>query len=225
MTSSASSARAVDFPYGVGVVSGTGFNAGGIGKNGQEFRLAALGLISGDRAGGGRLSEDAVGAAFRSWDGRGEPTLLADAILDALGVSDFESLMERLIRKDIDEQQINELAPLVFEVSEQGDHVARQLIQQQGEELGTAANAILQKLDLADEDCDVVLGGGVCYGKGSLLMDTVKSIVRRIAPRAVVNRLEVPPVVGAALLAADLIRADLNDGFTATLNDAVLKVY
>ena len=33
------------FPYGVAVVCGTGFNAGGIGKNGREFRLPAMGPL------------------------------------------------------------------------------------------------------------------------------------------------------------------------------------
>jgi len=205
------------FPYGVGVVCGTGFNAGGISKTGSEFRLPSLGLVTGDRAGGGYLSTLALGAAFRAWDGRGEATMLSQAILQALDALDFETLAERYVRHELSRGQINALAPLVFEASEMGDAVAQALIRDQGIELGTAANAILRKLDLAGEDCDVVLGGSVWYGKGDLLMSTVNDVIHGFAPKAVIRRLDVPPVVGAVLLAADSIGADVKEHFAETL--------
>ena len=205
------------FPYGVGVVCGTGFNAGGISKTGQEFRFPALGDITGDRAGAGDLAVQALGMAFRAWDGRGEPTMLAEAFLKALDAPDFETLAERWVRRELTYEQVKRLTPLVFEVSEAGDPVAQNLIREQGIELGTAANAILRRLDLIDEDCDVVLGGSVSYGKGSLLMNTVTEVVHRVAPKAMVKRLDVPPVAGAALLAADSIGAEIHPQFTKTL--------
>ncbi len=198
------------FPYGVGVVCGTGFNAGGISREGEEFRFPSLGAITGDTAGAGDLTVQALGAAFRAWDGRGEPTLLADAILQALGVPDFETIAERWVRRELNHQRLKSLAPLVFEVSEAGDPVARRLLHDQGVELGTAANAILRRLNLADEDCDVVLGGSLFYGKGDLLMNIVHKMVHGVAPRAVVKRLDLPPVVGAVLFAADSIGATID---------------
>jgi N-acetylglucosamine kinase-like BadF-type ATPase len=209
------------YPYGVGVVCGTGFNAGGISKTGYEFRLPALGSVTGDCAGGGYLGERALGAAFRAWDGRGKETMLTSAILKAFDAPDFETLAERYVQEQITEQHINDLAPLVFEVSEQGDEVARQLIYEQGVELGTAANAVLRRLDLLEEDCDVVLGGSMAYGKGSLLMDTVTEIVQ---PHAVVKRLDVPPVVGAVLLAADHIGLKVGVDFAATVRATLPKL-
>jgi N-acetylglucosamine kinase-like BadF-type ATPase len=209
------------FSYGVGVVCGTGFNAGGISKNGHEFRLPALGSITGDCAGGGYLGERAMGAAFRAWDGRGKETLLTSAILKAFNVPNFETLAERYVQEQITEQHINNLAPLVFDASEQGDEVARQLIYEQGIELATAANAVLRRLDLLDDDCDVVIGGSMAHGKGSLLMNTVNAVVHDSAPNAVVKRLDVPPVVGAVLLAADHIGATMDSNFATTLRSTL----
>ncbi len=191
------------FPYGVGVVCGTGFNAGGISRAGEEFRLPSLGDITGDCACASYLATQALGAAFRSWDGRGEATLLADAILQALDAPDFETLAERWVQGKLTQKQVNALSPLVFEVSEAGDPVAREIIRGQGVELGTGARAILRRLDLTDVDCDVVLGGSVFYGKGDLLMNALKEVVHAAAPQAVVKRLDVPPVAGAVLLGAD----------------------
>lgn len=209
------------YAYGVGLVCGTGFNAGGISKAGVEFRVPALGSITGDCAGGGYLGERAMAAAFRAWDGRGENTLLAAAILQAFAVPDFETLAECYVQEKITEQHINDLSPLVFEISQQGDFVARQLISEQGVELGTAANAILRRLNLTDEDCDVVLGGSMAYGKGTLLMDTIHATLQHYAPHAVVKRLDVPPVVGAVLLAADHIGAAVDEHFSATLRESL----
>jgi N-acetylglucosamine kinase-like BadF-type ATPase len=205
------------FPYGVGVVCGTGFNAGGISKAGREFRLPALGSVTGDRAGGAHLGMGAMGAAFRAWDGRGQQTMLADAILQTFNAPDFETLAERYVQHEIEYEVIVELAPLVFETAERGDPVAQTMIREQGIELGTAANAVLRRLELTGDDCDVVLGGSVIYGKGDLLMNTVNEVVHGVNPAAVVKRLDVPPVAGAVLLAGDLIGAAISDKFHTAL--------
>jgi N-acetylglucosamine kinase-like BadF-type ATPase len=205
------------FPFGVGIVGGTGFNAGGLGKDGGEFRLPALGSITGDCAGAHHLAVEAVGAAFRAWDGRGRPTLLANAVLRALGSPDFETVAERWVQRELTTETIKSLAPLVFEVSEAGDPVAQQLIREQGVELGTAANAVLRRLDLTEEDCDVVLGGSLFYGKGDLLMNTINETIDAVSSKAVVKRLDVPPVVGAILLAVESAGAAVGEQFVATL--------
>ncbi len=205
------------FPYGVAVVCGTSFNAAGISKTGEEFRLPALGPISGDIAGARRLATRALGAAFRSWDGRGEPTLLAELILKALDAPDFPTVASRWGKGEIDDSQLKSLAPLVFEANEAGDAVARQYIYEQGVELGTAANAMLDKVDLTDSDCDVILGGSVFYGKGDLLMNTITQTIRAVSTTVKIKRLEVLPVTGAVMLAADSIGASFDETFVDTL--------
>jgi N-acetylglucosamine kinase-like BadF-type ATPase len=201
------------FPYGVGVVCGTGFNAGGLSKDGREIRFPALGDITGDCAGGGYLSVQALGAAFRAWDGRGKPTQLVEAILAAWDVPSIESIAEKYVQGEIPYEKILSLSPLVFEIAEMGDAVAQSLISHQGVELGTAASAILRRLDLQDEVCDVVIGGGLCRGKGDLLMNTIRETVCAVAPNAEVKRLDVAPVVGAVLLAADCAGIPTDEAF------------
>jgi N-acetylglucosamine kinase-like BadF-type ATPase len=209
------------FPYGVAVVCGTSFNAAGVGKDGIEFRLPALGPISGDIAGARRLAIRALGAAFRSWDGRGEPTILVELILEALGAPDFPTIASRWGQNQIDDEQLKSLAPLVFEASKAGDMLAQQFVYEQGLELGTAANAMLTKVNLIDSDCDVVLSGSVFYGEGDLLMGTINKTISEFAPNAKINRLEVLPVVGAAMLAADHVGKSFKSDFITTLPSAM----
>lgn len=211
------------FPYGVGVVSGTGFNAGGIDRTGQEYRFPALGAVTGDYAGGEHLTMRAIGAAFRAADGRGEPTALYDAILQTFDAPDYDTLAERYVQHKLTARQIKALAPMVFEVSEQGDAVARRIVCEEGTELGVSARAILRRLDLTDVDCDVVLGGSLCLGKGSVLIDAVSTVVHEAAPKAVIRRLDVPPVVGAVLLAADSLGMATDEAFLANLRGSLPK--
>ena len=205
------------FPYGVAVVCGTGFNAGGIGRDGREFRLPAMGPLTGDQPGARRLATRAIGAAFRTWDGRGEPTLLADIVLKHLGAPNFETLAEQLGDGTLNDAHIKSVALLVFEAADAGDMLAQQFIYEQGYELGLAATAILRKLDLTEQDVDVVLGGSVFYGKGDLLMQTVYSVIFETAPHVTIKRLESPPVVGAVRLAADSVGVQLPDDLVVGL--------
>lgn len=191
------------FPYGVGIVCGSGFNAGGIAKDGREARLPALGPMTGDFSGGGYIGVAAMGAAFRAWDGRGKPTLLQDAILEFLKIPDMDAITERIVQGLLEPRDLLVLSPLVFRICEQGDEVAREIIHTQGIELGTAAAAMLRRLDLLDEPCDVALGGKVFSGEGTLLIDTLSEVVHKVAPKASIVKLDVAPVVGSTLFALD----------------------
>jgi N-acetylglucosamine kinase-like BadF-type ATPase len=99
--------------------------------------------------------------------------------------------------------QIINLAPLVFSAAVAGDAIARRLIRDQGREIGLSIVAILRRLGLLETPCQAVLGGSIFYGEGTLLMGTIKNKVRPSAPLAQIKRLDMRPVVGAILLAAD----------------------
>jgi len=142
---------------------------------------------------------------MRGWDGRGKPTLLTELVLEALRVPSTEILLSRLYHQEIDQRRILDLVPLLFEAAEAGDNVARELIVRMGTEVGVTANALIRRLSLETKDVEVVLGGGVFKGKGSLLVDTVTQVVHREAPAARIVMPRYEPVVGAALLALESI--------------------
>ncbi len=61
----------------------------------------------------------------------------------------------------------------------------------------------LRKLELLDDPVPVDLGGGVLTAGHPLLMETVVRLLVEAAPKAVPRVIDVPPVVGAALLGLD----------------------
>jgi N-acetylglucosamine kinase-like BadF-type ATPase len=96
-----------------------------------------------------------------------------------------------------------EAGPLLFQVAAAGDTVALGIIQQQAEEIVAMAVSALRRLELLGERVTVVLGGGVLTAGHSVLLDRVIRLLAEVAPKAVPRVVDVPPVVGAALLGLD----------------------
>ena len=69
------------------------------------------------------------------------------------------------------------------------------------------ATVALRQLDLLDEPVPVVLGGGVLTAGHPLLVETVTRLLSEAAPKAIPRVIDVPPVVGAALLGLDYTAA------------------
>ena len=196
---------------GVVIICGSGFNAAGRAPDGREIVLPGLGPESGDWGGGGMLSQEMIRMVMRAWDGRGKPTLLTQFVLQALQAPSEEVLLSRLYHEEIRRSRLLELVPLLFEAAEAGDEVARELVIQMGSEVGITALAIIRRLGLELEDVEVILGGSVFKGKGSLLLDTINRVVHARAPRARVIKPRFEPVVGAALLALEAMGVNADE--------------
>lgn len=207
--------------WGVAIICGSGFNAGGRAPDGREFVLPGQGPESGDWGGGGTLSQEMIRMVMRAWDGRGKPTLLTQCILQALEVPSEEVLLSQLYHGEIQHSRLLALVPLLFEVAEAGDEVARELVIQMGNEIGITALAIIRRLGLVGEDVEVILGGSVFKGKGPLLLDTINQVVHTQAPRARVVKPRFEPVVGAALLALEAMGVNVDKQLYKTLESTL----
>ncbi len=214
--------------WGVGVICGAGFNAAGRSRDGGELILPALGAISGDWGGGFTLSTELIRLIMRAWDGRGKPTMLTGLVLGALKLPSTEELLRNLYHGSIPYRTRLGLVPLLFEAAEAGDEPSRELVIQMGVEVGLTANTFISRCDLGDTDVEVVLGGGVFKGKGSLLIDTVKQEIHAIYPLAKIIRPHFEPVVGAALLGLEAfgvaVSEDVYERLEATLPEK-LKIH
>lgn len=207
--------------WGVVVICGSGFNAAGRSPNGSEIILPGLGAISGDWGGGRALSQEMIRMVMRAWDGRGKPTLLTGMVLGALSAPSQEALLSRLYHRKIDPQRLLNLVPILFDAAEAGDEVARELIVRMGTEVGITAQTLIRRLSLENEDVEVILGGSVFKGKGSLLLDTVKRVVHERAPNARMVKLRHEPVVGAVLLALEAIGVNVDEEVNQVLQDTL----
>ncbi|WP_433165947.1 N-acetylglucosamine kinase [Kribbella sp. CA-247076] len=193
----------VDEPCGVAVVCGAGINCAGLLPDGRTARFAALGRLSGDWGGGQHLAEEAIWAAARADDGRGPATALVTALTAHYGVASMLELMAGFHLGELPFARKLEATPVLFQVAATGDAVASAIVRQQAEEIVTMAVVALRQLELLDKPVPVVLGGGVLTAGHPLLLDDVVRLLSAAAPKAVPRVIDVPPVVGAALLGLD----------------------
>ncbi|MFF3454261.1 N-acetylglucosamine kinase [Streptomyces sp. NPDC002730] len=197
----------VDEPRGVAVVCGAGINCVGMLPDGRTARFPAIGKISGDWGGGSGLAEEALWFAARAEDGRGEPTALARTLPAHFGLDSMYALIEALHLEHIPSARKHELTPVLFATSAEGDPVARSLVHRLAEEVVAMSTVALARLDLLDEEAPVLLGGSVLAARHPELDEHIGKLLAAKAPKAVIEVVTAPPVLGAALLGLDHIGA------------------
>lgn len=210
-------------PVGICIIMGSGFNGAGIGKDGREVRYISEGFLYGDVGGGHTIAREVLHHAYRSWDGRGKKTVLEQKVLEYFGHDDLYELARYLYYNREPHQRIPGLCPICFETACDGDEVACELIVRFGREVGVSANALIRKLDLQDEEFEVVLAGSVFKGRGPLLIETVKETIRPVAAKAEVITPKYEPVVGSLLLALEEAGIEVNGTVEARLDASVPK--
>lgn len=185
--------------WGVSVVSGTGCNCRGRGKDLQtEGRVVGGGSHwSGEYAGGGDLVARAMRAVTFEWNKRGPATALSPAFLELSGAKSLFELVEGVYvgRYEFDARYVFK----VFEIAGQGDPQALAVLGWAGRELGEMACGVIRQLGLENEPVEVVLIGSL-YNGHPLMTESLKETVRALVPLAQFIRFEKPPVIGAALL-------------------------
>ena len=195
--------------WGVGVVCGTGLNCAGIGPDGVTVRFPALAELSGDFAPGGSwLGVRALGLALRAGDGRGSPTTLRTRVPAHFDEPDAEAVLSGVYSGTIPYGRLFELARVLLDAAAEGDDPAREAADTLADEVAAFAAAAISRLGVRDAAVEVVLGGGIFETRDAGFHARVADGIHAVAPRAVLRRLTVAPVLGAALLGLDAIGAD-----------------
>jgi N-acetylglucosamine kinase-like BadF-type ATPase len=200
-----------DRPEGVAVVCGAGINCVGVGIDGRVFRFPALGALSGDWGGGEDVGMAALGAAVRGADGRGPRTALERTVPEHFGLRTPAAVVRAVYAGRIDARRVLELPPVVFAAADDGDEVARAILDRLADEVVAMATAAISRVRLGGDAFDVVLGGGLFRGADGSLLGRIGAGIAAAAPRASLVRLTAPPIVGAVLLGLD----ELGAGSTA----------
>jgi N-acetylglucosamine kinase-like BadF-type ATPase len=193
--------------WGVAVVCGAGINAVGVAPDGRVTRYLALGTISGDWGGGYGLGLEVLWNAIRAEDGRGPATALAGYLTSHFGVERVEEVTIGLHKGKIDDDELIGLAPLLLQAADEGDPVALRLVNRLADEISVMAINAMRRLDLTGQATPVILGGGVITARNPRLLENITRQLAAAAPRAQVRVIDVPPVVGAALLGLDQVDA------------------
>jgi N-acetylglucosamine kinase-like BadF-type ATPase len=211
-----------DAGWGVAITCGAGINCVGVGPDGSQARFLALGDLSGDFGGGHGIGVTALGAAVRSEDGRGPQTSLEQLVPAHFGVESPSALARAIHFGTIRHRRLAELAPLVNEAAEH-DAVAASIVGRQVEEIVALARAAVTRLGLLDRNVEVLVGGGMMRAADDALLARIQDGLHDVGPGLTLRRTTAPPIVGAALLALDVVGAsgDARERLRSELGAAV----
>ena len=194
-------------PNRIGVVCGAGINCVGESARGGRFQFPAVGAISGDWGGGAALGMEALFLGVRAEDGRGDETLLREAVREHFRTASVAEVTEALHFGRLPMARIHELAPVLLWAAGAGDRLALAVVQRLAQEVFLMVRVTMDRLGLRNESTDVVLGGGVLAARQPQLLGEVSLRISGYASGTRVQVAEHPPVVGAASLGLDALGA------------------
>jgi N-acetylglucosamine kinase-like BadF-type ATPase len=193
--------------WGVAVTCGAGINCVGVSPAGRTTGYLALGWLTGDWGGGSSLAQEAIWWAARAEDGRGPQTRLREAVIAQFGVTTVRDVSAGIHLGTIPGDRVLDLAPVVFEAAGLGDRVATDLVHRLGDEICVMAVTVIGRLGLSGAPVPVILGGSVLTARDPLLIERIRAGLAAEVPGAEARIVDVPPVVGAALLGLDQVAA------------------
>ncbi len=189
---------------GIVSVAGTGGSTTGRNRHGITFRTFAISFGEGRGASG--IVRAALHEMARAYHGQIPATLLTERWCGALGAEDASTFFEALSRGDR-RAASPDLAPIVSQCVRDGDDAAQRVVRAAALQHGADVVGVARHLGMLADAFDVVCAGGVHRGDDPLFRDTFRDAVRASVPGARFVTLETPPVVGAALLAFELLDA------------------
>jgi N-acetylglucosamine kinase-like BadF-type ATPase len=185
---------------GIVLIAGTGSICYGRNQSGVAARAGGWGYILGDEGSGWWIGGRALAAVMRAADGRGPDTTLTGRVLDHFHITATDQLVHEVYYRDPRRRAVVNLAPLVQSAADEGDVVARQILQSAAEELVIAAQSVAMRLEMRGTAFPLVLAGGLMRSLPTLRAEVLARIVE-VAPRSQPLLLEDEPAIGAVHLA------------------------
>ena len=195
--------------WGIALIAGTGSIAFGKSRDDQRARAGGWGYLIGDEGSGYALGRDALRAAVRSADGRGEPTHMLNILLAHWQLQQPSDLVTKIYRHNdgampIRPTQIAALAPLVLVAAEGGDHVAKRIVHQAANDLAETVMAVARQLSFdTTEAVPLSLAGGLVLSS-AMLREQVISVLDTAEVSFAPIGLAHEPVTGAVKIAVCL---------------------
>ncbi|WP_028547429.1 N-acetylglucosamine kinase [Paenibacillus sp. UNC451MF] len=199
-------AGATDGSPGVLVIAGTGSIVFGINDEGLTARAGGWGHRVGDEGSGYWIGKQAIMAALRAYDGRGEATQLGDWIVPHLGLRDEEELFNWTYGSDYAVEKVGELSRLVSQAAAAGDDRAKHILAMAAEELFQGIRAVVDRLGMKHKPFQLILQGGVLQNDG-LVRQMLTHKFENLAPFARLDHARGEPINGVTAMGLSLLNS------------------
>lgn len=193
-------------PWGIVSSVGTGSVTAGRARDGRWFRSMAVGF--GEPSGSGTIARRALDAVAAHHHGTAPATELTHAMTEALGAADVLAMFEAITRGG--GANLRALAPLVTSMAAEGDTVARSIVADVAAAHADVVIGVAGRLDLVDDDFELVTAGSV-HAAGGVFTDAFAESIGARCRGATIVALDTSPAVGAVRLALDLVGNGAHD--------------
>ena len=188
---------------GIALIAGTGSNCYGHTADGREGKAGGLDHILSDEGSGYDIGLRGLQSVVAQLDGRGEATKITPQVFTKLGVNSLEGLYTEIYDSYTTKSKIASFAIIVAECAEQGDVVARDILNHSVNELVRLVDAVVKQLSWENERVPVVMVGSVLHQK--YVAERLRTELKRLAPDLSLVSPDVPAAVGAAWMAMESV--------------------
>jgi N-acetylglucosamine kinase-like BadF-type ATPase len=182
------------------LIAGTGSIMFGKDLNGKIHRVGGYGRHIGDQGSGYNIGRKGLTAIAKYFDGRGDHTILTKQLAEKFNIDSPESLITAIYKNHFD---IASAAPLVIEAAEKGDRICNSIIEEESDELIQHVLAMIKILNLPD--FNLALIGGIISNVNHF-SKTFRKKVEMLAIRITIKEPDLPPAMGAVLMAKERIK-------------------
>jgi len=192
---------------GIILLAGTGSAALGRDADGRTARAGGRGPWFSDEGSAFDIGRCALRAVVLAEEGRGPITALRKRIFAWHQSRDWDSLLEQIAKNPDD--VFPKTFPLVAELADKGDNVAREILSAAAKSLGELASCVVRELGWRDRESTNAKVGGV-YGRSKEFDIAIDAILTGLFPRVRFVPIAVSPAEAAARAAVRLGRAKGN---------------
>jgi N-acetylglucosamine kinase-like BadF-type ATPase len=190
---------------GVNVTAGSSNNCRGRNAEGREGRIVGNGAPFGEFGGAAEIVQRGLQMVNYAWIQRIPPTALTQIFLEAVGAKDELDLMEGLSNQQY--HPFPFMAVQILDAARAGDAAAQAVARWAGEELGWLAVSVARQIGMENEAVEIIQSGSV-FEAGEIITEPMKEIILQNCPKAIIKRLDGPPVVGAVILGMEQAHFD-----------------
>lgn len=191
--------------YGGVVIAGTGATSAAAAPDGRKITGRGMGYEWGGEGGAGYLIRSALHYSFRSNDGTGPKTRLAEVVLSLLDFPSYDDLSLYMYEVQGKFSRIymkaEAIVPAVFQLANEGDEVCMDILMNLGQVMGDIIGRMIMSLGSWQVPQDVVMVGSLfTKGANPLLRDSFVLSCHRFVPFARFKTPELEPAGGAYLM-------------------------
>ncbi|OON98342.1 MAG: hypothetical protein ATN36_00100 [Epulopiscium sp. Nele67-Bin005] len=144
---------------GILIMAGTGTICYGRNEEGKIHRVSGWGHIIGDEGSAYGVSVQILNSVMKAHDGRGNPTILTDLVLDYMQLKQVEDIIGEIYRPGVTKQHIAEFAVLIEEACDKNDEVALAIIEDAINEIFECVVAGIDALGFAKKKVKIIISG------------------------------------------------------------------